>query len=90
MRFYDFEKKQPKENELILIKITDADKPEHYHIARYKFSNINNECQFMIADFKGKEWVMFSHGKTMSWAKFGKQAKQINEILELGVQEGEE
>lgn len=69
MRFYDFKKKQPRKDELILIKTTNIDKPEYYQIARYKCNNTNDEFQFVIADFKGTEWVMFSRGKTMSWAK---------------------
>lgn len=69
MRFYDFEKKQPRKDELILIKTTNIGKPECYQIARYKCDNTNGEFQFVIADFKGTEWVMFSRGKTMSWAK---------------------
>ena len=75
MRFYDFEKKQPRKDELILIKTTNIGKPECYQIARYKCDNTNGEFQFVIADFKGTEWVMFSRGKTMSWAKLGRLSR---------------
>ena len=47
MRFYDFEKKQPRKDELILIKTTNIGKPECYQIARYKCDNTNNEFQFV-------------------------------------------
>ena len=79
MRFYDFEKKQPRKDELILIKTVNIGKPECYQIARYKCDNTNGEFQFVIADFKGTEWVMFSRGKTMSWAKL-ERLSRIREV----------